>query len=128
LSIYAQHHCGYPTAHVRRYTLRPDGFVSLAAPTAGGEMVTKPLVFQGQRLAVNFSTSAAGGMRVEIQDPQGKPIPGFGLADCGELFGDALERQVVWRGGPDVSKLAGKPVRLRFVLHDADLFALRFVP
>jgi hypothetical protein len=111
---------------VRRYTLRPDGFASLAAPTSGGEMVTKPLVFQGRRLAVNFSTSAAGGMRVEIQDQQGKPIPGFALADCGELFGDALERSVVWRGGPDVSKLAGQPVRLRFVLHDADLFALQF--
>jgi len=126
LSIYVQHHCGYPTAHVRRYTLRPDGFASLAAPTSGGEMVTKPLVFQGRRLAVNFSTSAAGGMRVEIQDPQGKPIPGFALADCGELFGDALERSVVWRGGSDVGKLAGRPVRLRFVLHDADLFALQF--
>jgi len=126
LSIYVQHHCGYPTAHVRRYTLRPDGFASLAAPTSGGEMVTKPLIFQGRLLAVNFSTSAAGGVRVELQDPQGKPIPGFALADCGELFGDALERTVVWRGGSDVGKLAGKPVRLRFALHDADLFAVQF--
>lgn len=128
LSIYAQHHCGYPTAQVRRYTLRPDGFTSLAAPTAGGEMVTKPLVFHGRRLAVNFSTSAAGGMRIEIQNPQGRPIEGFALADSGELFGDALERQVIWRRGADVSALAGQAVRLRIVLRDADLFALQFTP
>ncbi len=110
----------------RRYTLRLDGFVSVHAPLSGGELVTKPLVFKGRRLAINFSTSAAGSVRVEIQDVEGKPIPGFTLADCHETFGDDLDRPVLWRHGPDLSKLAGKPVRLRLTLSDADLFAFRF--
>ena len=32
---------------IRRYTMRIDGFGSLHAPLAGGELVTKPLIFSG---------------------------------------------------------------------------------
>ena len=127
LSFYVQHHYGYPTAHVRRYTLRPDGFASVNAPFAGGEMTTKPLRFSGNRLAINFATSAAGSLRVEIQDAKGNPIPGFTLEDCPEIIGDQIERTVSWKQGPDLSALAGKPVRLRFVLKDADLYAFQFL-
>jgi hypothetical protein len=37
-----------------------------------------------------------------------------------------VDRAVSWRGSEDVSKLAGEPVRVRFVLRDADLYAFRF--
>jgi hypothetical protein len=111
---------------LRRYTLRPDGFVSVSAPMGGGELVTKPLTFEGNRLLLNVSTSAAGTLRVEIQAPDGKPLPGFSLADCDDLFGDSLDREATWKGRGDVGSLASKPVKLRFVLQDADLYALRF--
>ena len=111
---------------LRRYTLRLDGFVSAAAPMSGGELVTRPLTFRGSRLKLNFSTSAAGSIRVEIQDASGKPLPGFASDDSSDVFGDSLERTVTWKQGADVSSLAGKPVRLRFVLKDADLYAFQF--
>ena len=111
---------------VRRYTLRLDGFVSLRAPMSGGEVITKPLIFSGSKLAMNFATSAAGSVRVEMQDPSGKPIEGFSLADCPDHFGDTVERIVSWKNGTDVDRLAGKPVRLRFVLKDADIYSFRF--
>ena len=114
-------------SRLRRYTLRIDGFVSVRAPLSGGEMLTKPMIFDGKKLAMNFSTSAAGGIHVEIQDAGGKPIEGFSLADCPEIFGDQLEQTVDWLTGSDVSGLAGQPVRLRFVLSDADLFSFRFL-
>jgi hypothetical protein len=110
----------------RRYTLRLDGFVSVEAPLAGGECTTQPLVFAGKELTLNFSTSAAGSIRIELQDSTGKLIDGFALADCPEVFGDDLERVVVWKGGSDLSALAGRPIRLRFELKDADLYSLRF--
>ena len=53
-------------------------------------------------------------------------MPGFALADCHEVYGDDLERTVAWRGNPDVGALAGRPVRLRFEVRDADLYSFRF--
>ncbi|APZ93851.1 hypothetical protein [Fuerstiella marisgermanici] len=112
---------------MRRYTLRLDGFVSLKAPYKGGEVITRPLKFSGNKLSVNFSTSAAGSLRVEVQDKDGKPIPGFAADDCPALFGDSVDRTVTWNAGADISKLAGTPVRLKFVLQDADLYSFQVV-
>lgn len=125
MSVYVNQNYGQPTSHLRRYSLRLDGFASVHADYDGGEMVTKPLTFEGRSLLLNFATSAPGGIRVEVQDEQGKPIDGFALADCRELIGNDIERPVLWTGG-DLAALAGKTVRLRFVMKDADLFAMRF--
>ncbi len=35
---------------MRRYAIRVDGFVSVQAPLSGGEVITKPLKFTGQRV------------------------------------------------------------------------------
>jgi hypothetical protein len=126
MSLYVNQDYAQPTAHLRRYSLRLDGFARLTAPYAGGEMVTKPLTFTGDRLAINFATSAAGGVRIELQDVHGQPLPGFALADSVEQIGNELERVVAWTSGSDLSALEGEVVRLRIVLEDADLFALRF--
>jgi len=111
---------------LRRYTLRMDGFVSVSAPMSGGELLTRPLIFTGSQLVLNFSSSAAGDIRVEIQDAKGRPLPGFALVDCPPIFGDAIARPVTWEKGGDLSTLQGKPIRLRFVLKDTDLYSLRF--
>ena len=65
----------------RRYTLRLDGFVSVQAPLSGGEFSTRPCRFAGSALTLNVATSAAGSVRVETQDPEGRPIQGDSLAD-----------------------------------------------
>lgn len=106
--------------------LRTDGFASVSAPWAGGAMVTKPFTFTGKELELSYRTGAPGFVRVEIQDAAGTPIPGFTLDDCPEIIGDELGRIVAWKQGADVSRLAGRPVRLRFVMKDADLFSMRF--
>jgi hypothetical protein len=127
LSLYAvESYWTPPGSALRRYTLRLDGFVSVQAPMSGGELLTVPVRFSGRELTLNFATSAAGSVRVEIQDEQGRPLPGFALADCPPHFGDTVERAVTWRKGRDVSSLAGQAVRLRFVLQDADVYAFRF--
>lgn len=110
----------------RRYTLRLDGFVSVQAPLAGGELLTRPLVFEGDALELNYSSGIAGGLRVEVQDETGHPWPGFTLAEAEELYGDSLAQRALWKKGSSVAALAGKPVRLRFVLRDADLYSFQF--
>jgi len=126
MSLYVNQNYAQPTSHIRRYSLRLDAVASVEAPYQGGELITKPLSFAGKKLLVNFATSAAGGIRVEIQDAAGKPIPGYALKDARELIGNEIERAVAWSGGEDVGGLAGRPVHLRFVMKDADLYALRF--
>ena len=124
--LYRGSHYGQPTCHVTRYTLRLDGFVSVNAPYSGAELLTSPLRFTGTELEVNYATSAAGGVQIEVQDAEGRPIPGYGLDDCPEFFGDEIDRVVSWESGTDTSSLQGQPVRLHFVLKDADLYSIRF--
>ncbi len=128
MSIYTNQDNAQPTAHLHRYSLRLDGFASARAEYGGGELLTKPLRFSGDRLNVNFSTSAIGSIRVEIQNETGQPITGFAAADCIEVIGNEIDRTVRWKSGSDVSALAGKAVRLRFVMKDADLYSLQFAP
>ncbi|MCY4527913.1 MAG: hypothetical protein OXD46_02630 [Chloroflexi bacterium] len=126
LSMYCSDHWRYPTTRISRYTLRTDGFVSVNAGYRGGEFTTQPLIFSGRELELNYSTSAVGSIKVEIQDTDGSVIPGFGLDDFPEKYGDEIDGNVSWNGGGDVSALAGKPVRLRFALKDADIYAFKF--
>ena len=121
-----EHYYMEGAVNLRRFTYRPDGFVSVNAPFRGGEILTKPITFDGTCLLLNVSTAAAGSVRVGIQDEDGKPIEGYGAADCHEIYGDEIERAVTWRDRADLSSVTGKPVRLLFVLKDADLFSIRF--
>jgi len=109
-----------------RYVLRTDGFVSVNAGHAGGEFLTKPLVFTGRGLFINYSTSASGSIQVEVQRPNGRPARGYSLDNCPPIVGDEIERRVEWKGGADVSRLAGKKVRLRFIMKECDLFSIQF--
>lgn len=126
MSIYKQAHYAQPTAHLVRYTLRLDGFVSVNAPFAGGEMTTHPVRFHGRELTLNLATSAAGSVRVELLESDGRPIPGFTRADAIELVGDDVDRVVGWKSGADLTALAGRPIRLRFIMKDADVYSLQF--
>ena len=128
MSFWVNRHYGQPSAYLERYDLRLDGFASAYAGYAGGELITNPLIFDGARLELNYSTSAAGSVRVVIEDPSGQTLPGFDSASAQPLTGDEIARTYAWTAGTDVSALAGKPIRLRFLLKDADLFAFRFGP
>jgi len=112
--------------HIRRLSLRLDGFASVHGDYDGGILITRPLVFAGSELEINFATSAVGSLRFELRDGSNNPLPGFGLRDCDEIYGDGIDRVVKWKGSPDVSSLAGKPVRLHIQLRDADLYSFRF--
>ena len=125
MSQFARHGRG-SYSYVQRYSLRTDGFASVNAPLAGGELLTRPLKFRGNRLLVNFATSGAGSLRVELQDAQGQPLPGYTLNDAIRHVGDAINHTVRWKPGSDVGRFQDRLIRLRIVLHDADLYAFRF--
>ena len=126
MSIYVSTDYLLPTHHIRRYSLRTDGFASLCAPLRGGTVTTKPVMFSGSKLVLNYWTSAAGSIRVELLNESGEPLSGYARAECQEIIGNELEREVTWGSHQNVERLRGKPVRLRFHIADADLYSMRF--
>jgi len=135
-SIYASENLGISGHHpdgsfprLRRFTIRKDGFVSVRAEGAPGELVTKPLIFDGEQLTVNCNARLNGGgyVKMELLDGNRQPLPGFTAEDCDPLAGDEIDAPVTWNRGSDVSSLAGKEIHLRFVLNNAELFSFKFI-
>ena len=98
-------------------------------------MITKPVTFDGQSLVINYSTSAVGSVRAELQDTSGNPLAGFSLEECMPMFGDKIEHTVTWThatkapaavAGKLHKSLTGTLGRVRFVMRDADLYSFRF--
>ena len=106
---------------------RLDGFYSADAAYAGGWLTTPPLIFTGSKLRLNIDTSAAGSGKVELRDDAGRAIDGYGLEDCDVIMTNDVGHLVTWKGSPDVSSLAGKPVRLHVAMRSAKLYAFQFV-
>lgn len=118
-------------------TLRRDGFASLSDRRAPGaatrvwpnrspEVITRPVRFNGRFLFVNAEVGVE--LRAEVLDRDGGVIAGLALADCDPIKGGGTRVPVRWRGGPSLETLSGTPVRFRFVLNDARLFAFWVSP
>jgi hypothetical protein len=115
-------------------TLRRDGFASMDAPPStgrvqrlldtapAGTLLTRPIQFSGRHLFVNLD-ARDGELRVEALDRGGAALPGFTLADCDPVRGDATRARVRWRTQDHLGALAGRPVRLRFHLSRGSLYA-----
>ena len=123
LSMFVQQgyeHCqsGYPDI-LERWTIRIDGFACYTAKYKGAKVVTKPFVFDGDELYLNFSTSAKGHVFITIQDEEGN------TATTCELFGDKIDRKVRFENA-NIADFAGKSVTLTFQMRDAKLYAFEF--
>lgn len=106
---------------------RLDGFVSVDTAPEGGELVTPLITFQGRRLTLNIDTSALGSAAVEVIGEDGLPVPGFELRNAEPVIGNDVAYEVRWRTTPDLTPLQGRPVRLRFLMRRAKLYAFQFV-
>jgi len=113
---------------VYRVVQRLDGFVSLDSPYDREiSVVTKPLVFNGDRLQLNIDTDAVGYAQVGFLDENGEPIDGFTVDDGLYINGDFIAGEVEWLNGADVSALAGKTVQIVLRMRGAKLYAMQFV-
>ena len=122
-------------AKLYRYTSRIDGFVSYTAAYNTQKVVTKPLVFEGSRMLLNFTTSPGGYVFVRILDENGMEFPDilyeyddkeFGIPKYTsyKIFGDSVDREVVFTG--DLAELSGRAVTLEFYLSDASIYSYKF--
>ncbi len=129
LSLYYSelYRSGGPDVRFSRCSMRMDGFVSVHAPYDGwSEFTTPPMTFSGSALEMNYATAGGGSILVELQNEEGNAFPGFMLEESNVIFGDKIDGPVTWKDGADVDSLAGRPVRMRVRMRDADLFAFKF--
>jgi hypothetical protein len=126
ISLYVNKNYAQPTSHLKRYTIRIDGFTSINAPYEGGDFITKPFKFSGDKLLINYSTSSIWYVLVEIQDENYNPVENFTFSDSDEIFGDEIDKIVTWKGKYSVSNLKDKTIRLKFKMKDANLYSLKF--
>ncbi len=101
--------------------LRRDGFASMDAE-AEGTLTTRPVRFKGRHLFVNLE-APSGSVRVEALDESGKRIK-----ESLPLTADSTIAAVKWKGGGDLSSLAGKPARFRFHLKKGKLYSFWVSP
>ena len=111
---------------IYRASMRRDGFVSIDAGYGGGGFRTPVIRFEGNCLQLNVDGSAGGWLKVEVQDADGSTVAGLGLNDADAVTGNSVRRTVSWKGRTDLAAVAGRPVRLRFVMRDIKLYAFRF--
>jgi len=120
LSLYmsTNHWMGIP-ADLYRYTARIDGFVSYNATYKPQILTTKPFIYDGDELFINFATSAIGYLYIKIKSEDGNEINSY------ELFGDKIDRQVGFKDGSP-SQFKGKPVVMEIKMSDADIYSFVF--
>jgi dienelactone hydrolase len=128
---YAEANSSHPSkagakSQIRAATWRTDGFVSLDAnDETEATLVTPAMKFEGSSLRLNAACDPGGSVRVAIINGDAE-VKGFDDASCDAFPGDDVAHVMSWHGKSDLSKLAGKPVRLRISLSKARLYSFRF--
>lgn len=113
------YHNGNDPDELIRYTIRRDGFACYKAKYKGARLVTKPFVFDGDEMYINFSTSAKGNIFITIKDEEGNE------ARTCELFGDKDARKVRFEGA-EIADFSGKAVTLTFDMKDSKIYSFEF--
>ena len=120
-----RHWCSKRQNVIGLATLPLDRWVALAAAEDGGELVTKPFRLEGDHLEVNVD-ARHGEFRVEVLDPIRGPIKGFGRDEAKRYAGiDELRLRPGWKRFPDLKRLRGRVVQLKFHLKQARLYAFQ---
>ena len=123
-SVYAtEAYYSGPDSRVRRFTYRKDGFVALQGT---GEVLTKPIRYQGQRLLLNYRCREGGSLKVGLQTEDGRSLTASSPDESNILTGDSVNHEMGWKNPNPVQLGLGRTVRLRFELKNAEVYAFQF--
>ena len=75
-------------------------------------------------LEINYSTSAAGEILVELLDTNNNVVKGFSKDDCNGIIGDEISKTVTWSSNSSLFLLKGEKVK--FYMKDADVYSLSY--
>jgi hypothetical protein len=107
--------------------LRRDGFASMDAGEGGGTLTTRIVRFGGKFFFLNVD-GKSGELTAEVLSANSGVIEPFSKGNCEVIRDDTTCVQLHWQGADDLSALSGKPVRFRFHLRNAKLYAFWVSP
>ena len=111
----------YANAATGLAILRRDGFASMETEDEG-ILLTRPVKFSGKYLFLN-TEGQQGRLYVEVCGKDGKALAGFAKQDCLPVTADSTKQLVKWKGGDSLEAFIGKPVRFKFYLTNAKMYA-----
>ena len=102
-------------------TIKKDRFASLSCHDVG-DFVVQHGARGGRRLRINARTGR-GQVTVQVERPDGTPVPGLSFGECRPFAGDDIAAEITWRGGTLADMPPDEEIALHFALRDADIFA-----
>ena len=105
--------------------LRRDGFASLNAGQAPGpgEVVTRPLNYQGKSLFINAEVADGGWVRAAVLSEDSQPLESYRLDQAVPLTQSTTRGGMAWRSANELTVTRDRHVRLLFQLKDAKLYS-----
>lgn len=128
---------GRSTVSIAMATLPEDRWVGLLAGPDQATIVTRPMIFAGSKLLIDIDASNPQDrgktrrnfdeceLKAQLLDQSGGVIEGFTLERSKTLL-ESGKHEMSWEGA-DLSRLAGKPVRLRLAQRNCALYSIQFV-
>lgn len=103
--------------------LRRDGFASLDAGNTPGQLITRPLQFQGKTLFVNAVVEKDGWVKSAILSRNSQPISEYALEDSMPLTKDTTQGQMTWNAKANIALSGDDHLRIQFQLKNAKLYS-----
>ena len=115
-------HSNWRDSYLCRATVPVDRWAGYEATsqTKAGTLLTHPLAFVGERLAVNAETSD-GTVQVDLLSADGTV-----LEESVPFRANGTNEQVRWKSGRSLSEHVGRSARLRFTVDRACLYSFSF--
>ncbi len=126
-----QHYEGSPGDHndvtYNLAVMRQDGFACLQTQgEAQGVWSTPEISVPETATEIHINADVSGSLAVEVLDPaSGEPRTGFSAGDCTVFSGDQTDAVLQWASA-GVADVAGRKVRLRFLINDGRIFSFWF--
>lgn len=103
--------------------LRRDGFASLNAGENPGQIVTRPLTFEGRSLFINAEIAQGGWVKAAVLSRDSKPLGGCSLDEAVPLTRGTTEGRMTWKAGAQLESSGDDHRRIIFQLKNAKLYS-----
>jgi hypothetical protein len=88
-------------------------------PDKKSRILTRPITVTGD---LYINAKVLGNIKIQVTDARDNIMEGWRSEDCNPFAGDELKEKIQW-GEKHLSDLNGQKVRLRFLLHNAELYS-----